>query len=145
MGEQVNKSVNRRAESSAAKRRAVSAYKMALGCTDCGLVPEVPSLLDLDHLEPENKIDNVSDLISQDYSWDVVWAEVKKCEPVCKACHQERTRARKAAEAGTRAEKAQALGLEAPEASEDSLEAIMADLADLYWRLDSIIGGNDEI
>jgi hypothetical protein len=137
MGGQVNKGVNRRAESSAAKRRAVSAYKMSVGCTDCGVVPEVPSLLDLDHLEPENKIDNVSDLISQDYGWSVIWAEVAKCEPVCRPCHMERTRQRKATEAGTRAERAVALGLE----SADSLEAVMADLADIYWRLYEIQGG----
>ena len=136
--EQANKGVNRRAESSAMKRRAVSAYKMNLGCADCGIVPDVPSLLDLDHLEPENKLDNVSDLISQDYGWDVIWAEVKKCEPVCKTCHKDRTAARKAAEMGTRAERAAALGLE----QGDSLEAILEDLADLYWRL-AELGGYD--
>ena len=135
---QVNKGVNRRAESSALKRKAVSEYKMRLGCTDCGLVPDHPSMLDLDHLDPATKLDNVSDLISQDSSWAVVWKEVRKCEPVCKTCHKERTAARKAAEAGTRAERAAALGLE----QGDSLEAIMADLADVYWRL-AELGGID--
>jgi hypothetical protein len=129
--------LDRRAASSAAKRRAVSAYKMQRGCTDCGVVPAHPSMLDLDHLDPATKLDNVSDLISQDYGWEVIWAEVSKCETVCKSCHTERTRARKAAEAGTRAERAAALGLEP---AEDSLEAVLQDLTDLYWRLAKLAG-----
>jgi hypothetical protein len=139
---QVNKGANRRAESSAVKRRAVSAIKYNMGgCVDCGAKPDNPADLHFDHLPGFEKVNNISDMVSEDQSWAVIRAEMAKCQILCRECHVAVTRERKAAEAGTRAERAAALGLEDAPESADSLEAVMADLADIYWRLYEIQGG----
>ena len=135
--------VSRRAESSAAKRRAVSAIKYHMGgCAECGAQPDNPADLHFDHLPGFEKVDNVSDLVSQDQSWPVLRAEMAKCQVLCRDCHVAVTRERKAAEAGTRAEKAAALGLEPAVEDGDSLDAVLEDLTDLYWRLAKLAGYN---
>lgn len=74
-----------------AKRRAVSAYKLRKGCAVCGITDIAPNELHCDHLPGEFKVNNVSDLISQDYSWFRIWQEVEKCQILCVQCHTDVT------------------------------------------------------
>lgn len=67
----------------------LDAYKVALGCVDCGY-REHPRALDLDHTNPSNKVDDVSRLIKF-ASWDRVMAEVEKCVVRCANCHRVKT------------------------------------------------------
>lgn len=59
------------------------------GCKDCG--NKDTRVLDFDHLPGHPKKHNVSSLISEGYSWDIVLAEIQKCEVVCRNCHAIRT------------------------------------------------------
>ena len=77
-----------------AKRRAVSAYKLRTGCKRCGVSNIPPHELHMDHLPGHLKVNNVSDLISQDYSWVRIWDEVAKCQVLCIPCHTDVTRER---------------------------------------------------
>jgi hypothetical protein len=67
----------------------VNAIKLASGCVDCGYNAH-PAALDFDHVGPAEKIDNVSRLIRL-RSWEVIEAEIAKCEVVCANCHRIRT------------------------------------------------------
>jgi hypothetical protein len=56
-------------------------------CVDCG--ESDPDVLDFDHLR--DKRDNVSRLAHVAASWEVVLAEIAKCEVRCANCHRRRT------------------------------------------------------
>ena len=58
-------------------------------CMDCG-IQYPPYVMDLDHRDPEQKIDNVGRFISSG-SWDKLIQEIEKCDVVCANCHRERT------------------------------------------------------
>ena len=64
---------------------------MAGGCVDCG--NKNLSVLDLDHVRGE-KVKHVSALASGRYSWNVLFAEIDKCETRCANCHRLKTRER---------------------------------------------------
>lgn len=87
-----------RAQSSAAKKRKrapqvrfVRDYLAANPCVDCG--EDDVLVLEFDHCRDE-KVAEVSRLISNGASLDVVRAEVAKCDPVCANCHRRRTSGR---------------------------------------------------
>lgn len=85
-------------ESNDARRQeradAVNAIKAERGCTDCG--EDDPIVLDFDHIL-DNKEHNVANLVSHTKAWDVIQAEIDKCEVVCANCHRRRTHARRQA------------------------------------------------
>ncbi|CAL9977399.1 HNH endonuclease [Vibrio phage D260] len=56
-------------------------------CTDCG--EENPIVLEFDHVDPNNKSDNISNMMSK--SWENIKEEIDKCEVVCANCHRIRT------------------------------------------------------
>lgn len=59
-------------------------------CLDCGNY--FPFMcMDFDHLDPENKDNNVGQLVSSGKSWNRIEREIKKCELVCSNCHRKRT------------------------------------------------------
>lgn len=98
-------SENRKAQrhrARARKRHWVGLYKMSHGCADCGWVPEDGdhSQLDLDHLPGHDKVWDVSNMISAGWGWERIRTEVRKCEVVCRPCHQERTSVRHWAKVG---------------------------------------------
>jgi len=56
-------------------------------CVDCG--ESDPEVLDFDHLR--DKRADVSRLVHGAVSWDIVFAEIAKCEVRCANCHRRRT------------------------------------------------------
>lgn len=52
--------------------------------------------LDFDHLDPNDKKGNVSDLIRSDYAWPTIKQEIDKCRVLCKICHARHSRASRA-------------------------------------------------
>lgn len=56
-------------------------------CVDCG--ESNPIVLEFDHIDPKNKISNISELIK--YSVSKITKEIKKCEVRCANCHRKKT------------------------------------------------------
>lgn len=52
--------------------------------------------LDFDHIDPNDKKGNVSDLIRSDYAWSTIKQEINKCRVLCKICHARHSRATRA-------------------------------------------------
>jgi len=71
------------------RRQAVAALKVAAGCVDCGYNVN-PHALDFDHVRGE-KVGNVARMLSSNYAWSTIEAEIAKCEVVCANCHRIRT------------------------------------------------------
>jgi hypothetical protein len=68
----------------------IAALKAKGRCADCtGQFP--PVCMDYDHRDPTEKTLCVSELISNNASWEVVEAEIAKCDLVCANCHRIRT------------------------------------------------------
>ena len=61
------------------KRKILSEFS----CCCCG-EPD-PDLIDWHHVEPNNKLFNVSDVTKSHEKW---WNELLKCVPVCVLCHR---------------------------------------------------------
>lgn len=75
-----------------AKRAILKNYLTEHGCVDCGYNANAAAL-EFDHLPEYTKTKNVMGLTYN--SWDVIWAEVAKCEVVCANCHAIRTEVRR--------------------------------------------------
>lgn len=75
---------------------AISAYVNILKsepCMDCcGTFP--PEAMDWDHRPGEDKFMDVGKLVGGRYSFDIVMAEIAKCDLVCAVCHRIRSKAR---------------------------------------------------
>lgn len=67
----------------------INAYK-ARPCADCG-IEYPPYVMDLDHREPEEKVDKVSTMRRRRMAFAKIIAEMEKCDVVCANCHRERT------------------------------------------------------
>ena len=71
------------------KREWLSEYRMSAGCMDCGY-NEHPAALDFDHRPGEIKLFPIMrDGTSR--NWDLIKAEIAKCDVVCANCHRIRT------------------------------------------------------
>lgn len=76
-------------------RQAISdAAKIASGCMDCGLRPEILQVLEFDHREDEEKLFDISDRMVSG-NLDALRREIAKCDVVCANCHRVRTVTRK--------------------------------------------------
>jgi hypothetical protein len=60
-------------------------------CTDCGEAD--PLVLEFDHIG-DDKTKDVCILLRQAYPWEVIEAEIAKCQVVCANCHRRRTHLR---------------------------------------------------
>lgn len=83
------------------KRRAqifVAESKSGKPCMDCG-VSYPPYVMDYDHRDPDDKIDNLSAMALRGWSNARLAVEIAKCDLVCSNCHRERTHQRRFAEA----------------------------------------------
>lgn len=56
-------------------------------CAHCGSMDK----LEFDHIDPDTKLANVTDLITSG-TWESVLAELAKCQLLCRICHIEKTR-----------------------------------------------------
>ena len=96
----------RRAKRSRQKRAMTSRIKLERGCASCGLTDVAPALLHFDHLPEFVKVENVSDMCSQDYAWQRILDEIGKCQVLCVECHKEVTASRSRDEMRKRNEEA---------------------------------------
>lgn len=58
-------------------------------CYVCG--ESDPVVLEFNHLDPSEKIDNVSTIAGSDQPVDVLIREMEKCEVLCSNCHKRLT------------------------------------------------------
>lgn len=61
-------------------------FKENAECIICG--ETAPFVLEFHHVDPATKTGNVSRMVKDGYSWDVVLAEIKKCVVVCGNDHR---------------------------------------------------------
>lgn len=62
----------------------LASIKEALGCHVCGC--NIPSTLDFHHIDPSTKLFEVSHIAT--YGWNMVLAEIAKCNIICVNCHR---------------------------------------------------------
>ena len=65
-------------------------YKSQVSCAVCGFNDD-PEAIDFHHLDPTQKVANISHLVSDGYGWDTIMEEVAKCEPLCANHHRMKT------------------------------------------------------
>jgi hypothetical protein len=63
-------------------------YYLEHPCVDCN--ENDPIVLESDHKDDANKINNVSNMVYQN-SWGTILIELEKCETRCANCHRRRT------------------------------------------------------
>lgn len=63
-------------------------------CTDCGK-QYPPYVMDFDHINAEDKLDDIAALLRRGYGKQTLIDEIAKCELVCSNCHRIRTHNRK--------------------------------------------------
>jgi hypothetical protein len=66
----------------------IVAYLQSNPCIDCG--EEDWQVLEFDHVEPSTKLESVS-YLARRRPWEIVKAEIEKCEVRCANCHRRRT------------------------------------------------------
>ena len=69
-------------------RSRVDAIKLDAGCIDCGY-KENPAALQFDHIDPSTKLFRIAAASSK--RWEVILAEIMKCEIRCANCHAVKT------------------------------------------------------
>ena len=69
------------------KRRRLQAHKTFEGCAKCRFA-EHPAALDFHHVDEDTKSYHVSNMVSNDYGWAAIMAEVEKCVVLCANCHR---------------------------------------------------------
>lgn len=73
-----------------AKRKRVKEYvnnlKRKTGCQNCS--ENEPVCLDYHHIDPKNKIERVSYIVSSSTSFDRINREIEKCILLCSNCHR---------------------------------------------------------
>jgi hypothetical protein len=58
-------------------------------CVICG--ESDPIVLEFDHIDPTTKRSEVGTLMRDGYSWEIVEAEIAKCQVLCSNCHKRKT------------------------------------------------------
>lgn len=68
----------------------LNVFKEANPCMDCSnFFPAV--CMDFDHRQRATKLGDVAKLIGSNQSWEVIEAEIAKCDLICANCHRIRT------------------------------------------------------
>jgi hypothetical protein len=75
-------------------RGRLEVVKLCSGCVDCGINGD-PRILQFDHLPGEDKVDDVSSMVGSCRPWEMIAAELAKCDVVCANCHRIRTELRR--------------------------------------------------
>lgn len=76
------------------KLAAVQAYKLAVGCADCGYADH-PEALEFDHLPGHPKRFAITSAIFSGFSFAAIFEEIEHTEVVCANCHRLRTKVRR--------------------------------------------------
>lgn len=66
-------------------------YLLCHPCVDCG--ERDIRCLEFDHRDRSSKVSEVTAMIANQKSWDLIEAEIKKCDVRCANCHRRRTAA----------------------------------------------------
>jgi protein-arginine kinase activator protein McsA len=69
-------------------RSSLLAHLTSHPCVDCG--EQDPRVLEFDHISGE-KLESISQLMADSYSWTTISREIEKCEVRCANCHKRRT------------------------------------------------------
>jgi hypothetical protein len=69
-------------------RKKLFNYYKTHPCVDCG--ESNPIVLELDHINPDEKFKDVSNLMNG-YCWNTIEKEIEKCEVRCANCHRIKT------------------------------------------------------
>lgn len=72
----------------------VRTHKEGTPCTDCGMTFPY-ECMDFDHRVSSEKTNNVGTMVAHGWSWELIEAEIAKCDLVCANCHRTRTRKRR--------------------------------------------------
>ncbi len=83
----VRKSAEQKKQAIARNRELVAGYLFEHPCVDCG--ESDIAVLEFDHLD--NKDRSISQLVLDGASWDVISAEIAKCQVRCANCHRKKT------------------------------------------------------
>lgn len=78
---------DRRMKSYYNKQDKVNQYKLQKGCLVCGY-NEYSFCLDLHHKDGQDKEDNISRMVTKNFSWDKIENEINKCVVLCAICHR---------------------------------------------------------
>lgn len=70
-------------------RAKLTAIKESTPCTDCGIQYK-HYVMEYDHIS-DDKLMNVTHLLTGSWSWKTIEKEIAKCELVCANCHRIRT------------------------------------------------------
>ena len=62
------------------------AHELLTPCVDCGAFD--PRFMDWHHLDPSTKLREVSTLIQNKRSWQIIKEEIEKCICLCANCHR---------------------------------------------------------
>jgi hypothetical protein len=71
------------------RRAALDEIKVAKGCVDCGY-NAAPEALHFDHRDPSQKLFGISE--SKTRNWNLILAEIGKCDVRCANCHAIKSR-----------------------------------------------------
>lgn len=58
-------------------------------CVKCGEDDFV--VLEFDHINPDDKVENISDMVKRGFAFSKIEAELKKCQVLCCNCHRRKT------------------------------------------------------
>jgi len=66
-------------------------YVAEKGCCECG--ERDPRVLEFDHIDPSDKLYDISKLFANGYSWgaEKLREEIRKCRVICANCHRKHT------------------------------------------------------
>jgi biotin synthase-like enzyme len=70
------------------RRLEIDAYKVSRGCERCGY-NTCGQALHFHHQNPEEKLNSIAELISQNRAMETIFAETTKCTILCANCHAE--------------------------------------------------------
>ena len=72
-----------------AKKNYVNSLKRKSGCEICGFLDEnLLRYLEMDHIDPKQKINKIADMVQYGYSLEELIEECKKCRVLCRFCHK---------------------------------------------------------
>ena len=71
------------------KKQKLIDYLKSHPCVKCGEAD--PVVLEFNHINPNEKEWNISQMVKTNWSWDSIMREISKCEVLCANCHRRHT------------------------------------------------------